>query len=116
MATAQEYREAPLHLYDQALVELALGDTRQAGEKLWGAVAQSLKALAERRGWPHGQHREFFNIMNRVRTETDDDELGVTFVAARGLHVNFYENDLPAWEIRAVAPRVRDFVERVNNL
>lgn len=111
MTTAEEYRTASTTLYDQAMTELEAGDLRQASEKLWGASAQSLKSLAERRGWRHGSHGEFYKIIRRLRNEMDVTELRQQFAFASELHTNFYENWLDESEIRESAVRIRDFVE-----
>ncbi len=113
MTTAEEYRTASTTLYDQAMVELDAGDLRQASEKLWGASAQALKSLAERRGWRHGSHGEFHRILRRLRSEMDVTELRQQFAFASELHTNFYENWLDETEIRESAVHVRDFVDNV---
>lgn len=112
MTTAEEYRTASTTLYDQAMVELDAGDLRQASEKLWGASAQALKSLAERRGWRHGSHGEFYRIMRRLRDEFEDpDIMALRFDAATQLHINFYENWLEEADIRTRAGHVYRFVE-----
>ena len=116
MTTAEEYRTASTTLYDQAMFELEAGDTRQASEKLWGSAAQALKSLAERRGWRHGSHGEFYKILRRLRNEMDTSELRQQFAFASELHTNFYENWLDESEIRESAKHVRDFVELISRL
>ena len=116
MTTAEEYRTASTTLYDQAMFELETGDTRQASEKLWGSAAQALKSLAERRGWRHGAHGEFYKILRRLRNEMDVEELAQQFAFASELHTNFYENWLDETEIRERSVHVRDFVERIARL
>ena len=49
MAT-QSDQEASIHLLNQAQLELAADDIRQASEKAWGAAAQAVKAVCESRG------------------------------------------------------------------
>ena len=116
MTTAEEYGIASMELYDQAISELAVGDLRQASEKFWGAAAQSLKSLAERRGWRHGSHAEFYRIMRRVVDETDERDLLNHFNSATQLHVNFYENWLDEVQIRQLAEDIEDFVVRVTRI
>ena len=116
MTTAEEYRTASTTLYDQAMTELEAGDLRQASEKLWGASAQSLKSLAERRGWRHGSHAHFYNIVRRLEAETEDPDLVQQFAVANELHINFYENWLDEEQIRRRASLVREFVGRLADL
>ncbi len=117
MTTSEQYRTASSTLYDQAMIELEAGDLRQASEKLWGASAQALKSLAERRGWRHGSHGEFYRIMRRARDEFEDPEMMVVnFDSATQLHINFYENWLDENDIRIRAERVRYFINRISQL
>lgn len=39
---------------------------RQAGEKLWGAASQAVKALAELRGWQHDGHALLFEAVRTM--------------------------------------------------
>ena len=74
---------------------LEQGDRLQAGEKAWGAVAQSLKTIAELRGWPHNSHQLIENTAYQMVTEflTLYPDLGqaISDVYHNG-HRNFYEN------------------------
>ncbi len=116
MTTAEEYRTASSSLYDQAMIELEAGDLRQASEKLWGASAQALKSLAERRGWQHGTHREFYRIIRRLRDEMDTDDLREQFVYATELHSNFYENYMDESEIRKSTEKVEALIDTLSRL
>ena len=92
MTTVSTYRNSSAALLEQARIELAAGDTRQASEKGWGAAAQAVKALAESRGWEHRNHAALFRVVSRLAKETDDDDIHRRFHIASSLHVNFYEN------------------------
>ncbi len=114
MTTAQKYRATSATLYDQALVELEAGDLIQSSEKFWGAAAQSLKSIAERRGWEHNSHAHFFRIVRHLVDETGDREISRFFVSANALHANFYENWMDEVEIRERADHVRRLTERLS--
>ncbi len=116
MTTAEQYRSTSLHLYDQAIEELDEGDLLQASEKLWGAAAQALKSVAERRGWKHDSHAQFYNIMAALERETDSDRLRRDFGIAAELHTNFYENWLNEDQIRRRAEDVRHFIRQLDRL
>ena len=88
----QTYRAAGRDLLAQGRRELAGGDTRPASEKGWGAAAQMVKAVAERRGWAHRSHAALFNVVSRLVAETGDDDIRNLFKVANSLHTNFYEN------------------------
>lgn len=77
----------------QAHKHLEEGDSLQAGEKAWGAIAHNLKAIAQLRGWKHGSHQQIENIGRQIVAEVDIGELG-NAIAETYLngHRNFYEN------------------------
>ena len=92
MVLTHEYREASRELLNQAYAELAAGDSRQASEKAWGATAQMVKAIAEKRGDEHRSHRNIRQVLFAVATETADARLRSLFRTASDLHTNWYEN------------------------
>ena len=106
MAT-QRYQQASEHLLAQARGELASGDVRQASEKGWGAAAQIVKAIAERRGWDHQGHRQLFEAVNSLRRETGDPDVRRLFDVASAPHTNFYED----WRTRDSVSEAIDDVE-----
>ena len=111
MTTETKYRSAATQLLEQARRELAAGDIRQASEKGWGAAAQAVKDVAERRGWKHKTHAALFNTIERLAEETDGDHLLSLFHVANNLHSNFYENELRYEMVRVALDRVAEFVE-----
>ncbi len=90
--TTTSYHTASRQLLAQADSELADGDTRQASEKGWGAAAQMVKSVAAKREWSHRSHRDLYNVVSRLVSETGDDDIRRFFDVAGNLHVNFYEN------------------------
>ena len=92
---------------------LADGDLLQASEKGWGAAAQTVKAVAEARGWSHDGHRQLYTAIDRLADATDDRRLRILFRSTNSLHQNFYEG----WMTRdAVEDGLRDVEELVNKL
>ena len=89
---SQTYQEASRRLLAQGFEELASGDTRQASEKGWGAIAQMLKSIAERRGWDHRGHRQIRVVASRLSEETGDADIRRLYRVASDLHTNFYED------------------------
>ena len=114
--TTMSYRQASLHLLEQARTELEAGDLRQASEKGWGAAAQAIKAVCERRSWPHRGHRDLHQTVDRLTEETNNPEFADQFGAASMLHQNFYENWHGETVVRDRLQRVRRFVNLVNDL
>ena len=92
MNQAQKYRAASKRFFEQSQTELAIGDFAQASEKLWGAAAQQVKAIAEDAG---------------------DAELNRLFKVALRLHTNFYEDNLAPDRVHEMATRVEEPIRRL---
>ena len=107
------YQVMSLELLSQAEEELGQGDLLQAPEKLWGAAAQMVKAVAQRRGWDHSSHRALYRVISRLVEETSDTELRDLFFVASQLHVNFYQGWLLPEDVTAETPRIIDLVKRL---
>ena len=89
---SDKYAELSRWCIGEADNYLRLGNNIQASEKGWGAVAQSLKAIAEERGWSHGGHRRIVDVVKHVADEYDRQDLISLFGTAQALHTNFYED------------------------
>jgi hypothetical protein len=113
------YRGMFEHYYEQALRYKEEGDTRQAGEKIWGAVLALVKLYASLKRasvihWSRGKIENF--ITNNV--ETRYRELFRTLVdKANVLHEHFYEGYLDTrsfeerWgELLKLLEKVREIV------
>ena len=116
MTTPQSYREASRALLAQGFAELAVGDTRQASEKGWGATAQMLKSIAEQRGWEHKGHRLIRRAASRLADETGDPEIRRLYRTASDLHTNFYENLDTAEDVAAGLEDVGRLLDKLEPL
>ena len=108
--TTQTYQAASRQMLTQARTELAAGDLRQASEKGWGAAAQIVKAIADRRGWEHKTHRHIWVAVRRLTDENPSMGLTRLFRAANHLHSNFYENIDSASDVAEELDVVERFV------
>ncbi|MEO0290868.1 MAG: PaREP1 family protein [candidate division WOR-3 bacterium] len=70
------------------------GDLSQAGEKYYGAVAELLKMIGEKRGWEHKGHILRREIIRKLNNEYPELNLWFLYKSVETLHQNFYENDL----------------------
>ncbi len=95
---------------------LQKGDTVQAGEKIWGSVAEAVKAAAARRGVSLRTHAEIWNFVLRLDREYPDKEFYALFIIADHLHSNFYEDELPAEVIAKALPRIKELNTRLHPL
>ncbi len=89
------------------------GDILQGAEKLWGAAAHAVMAIAQQRDWPHTSHQSLKNAVIRVANEREDPLLETSFLAAEKFHRHFYHDSMEDWERAADRPIVKRFVERM---
>ena len=85
----------------------------QASEKLWGAVAHALTAVAMERGWRYGSHRDFIIAAQQLAEESGVGDIAESLDEARQFHANFYRNFLGDEELALSRPRVQGFVIKV---
>jgi Archaeal PaREP1/PaREP8 family len=95
---------------------LAAGDYPQASEKLWGAAAQAVKAVAATRRWRHSSHRDLRRAISRIYRETRDPDYLEFFSVAESLHTNFYEDFLEPEDVNVYADRVKNLVTKLQSL
>lgn len=95
---------------------LAKGDLVQASEKLWGATAEIVKAVAAERGEELGTHRSIGEFITKLHKEHPEWSLIMAFNFANSLHTNFYENYLPKEHVETGATVVREFVSKLKTL
>lgn len=113
---AQTYHDASRHLLAQGVQELSMGDTRQASEKGWGAAAQMLKSIAERRGWEHKGHREIRRVASRLAQETGDADIRRLYRVASDMHTNFYEDVDTPEDVAAGLDDVQRLLDKLEQL
>ena len=92
----EHYSSASREFLRKAREELSSGDVVQASEKGWGAAAEMVKAISEKRGWRHNAHPLLHNNIRALVDETGDTQIYNLFQVAGNLHTNFYENWQPA--------------------
>ena len=110
------YQTKSRKLLVQGREELVCGDLLQASEKGWGAAAQMLKAIAERRGWEHGKHRHLSRVASHLRSETGDRDVFRWFQVAEALHGNFYENQMEPTDVGESLDDVERFLDKLEPL
>ena len=91
-------------------------DVLQGSEKLWGAAAHAVMAVAQQRGWDFGSHRAMIRAVNRIAQEEDDRALRLEFNVAEQFHANYYHSFMEDFQIENNRPTVREFVERILEL
>jgi len=108
------YWEAAEAMVERAEEELSKGDLRQASEKIWGAAALAVKAVAwATKGVRLASHGELWRFVDELAGETGDEDIREGWRAATAMHVNYYEGWAPEGEVRACLRRVRGLLERL---
>ncbi len=116
MTQDEKYSSASRRFLTQAREELDRGDLAQASEKGWGAAAQMVKSIADKRGWPHDGHASLFQVIRRLADDTGDTQLVRLFQIANSLHINFYENWIPSESVGESLEAVGELVEKLEQL
>ena len=98
-------------LLDHAERMVRAGDRLQASEKVWGAVAHTLKEVADGRGWPYNNHGDAVVITGYVADQVKNDEIRFLYAVVSNLHRNFYLDVYPMEEIAAGLRGGRRLVE-----
>ena len=102
-ATVEDRVQISRRLIQQAREELERGDRLQATEKVWGALAQILKAHGQQRGWLNlGSHRTVGRIAQQLGAEYAEFAVLNAYIAADNGHRNFYDNEMSSPEIEDI--------------
>ena len=112
----EDHVEMGRRFLEQAGIELDKGDRLQASEKIWGAVAHSLKAIGIQRGWVHDSHANVIAIGEHLAREFERDDFYDYVSVAESMHVNFYENLSEEDGVRRALDRAAVFVAELDNV
>ena len=103
-----------------AKIELEEGHRLQASEKAWAAVAHTLKALAQERGWNHASHAHLRAIGSHIANLSPYGQVragwNTHFANLNGSHENFYENQLYEESVAAAIVSAEAFMGLVNRV
>ena len=114
--------EAKKHIYlnvkylQDAKALLDKQDYVQASEKLWGAVAQIIKAIALNRDRRLRSHTAINAYIVQLAKELNDVSILDAFSIANSLHQNFYENWLAPETVIQNAKTIERLINKLNPL
>ena len=91
-------------------------DYPQASEKLWGAFAEVIKAVASKRRVKPGTHKSIAQYVSNLHNEHPELRLIDAFKHAESLHINFYEDHLPDDHVMISANVIKQTIDKLKNL
>ena len=91
----------------------AEGDVLQGSEKLWGAAAHAVMAVAQQRGWKYGNHYTLRETALRLADELEDERISLGLGVAEKFHANFYHEFMEDSELDMNRPLAKRFVARM---
>jgi len=95
---------------------LSKGDLVQASEKLWGASALAIKAVAAKRGLKLERHGSLWSFMDTIAIETGDDDFIKLFYTANALHRNFYENEMKTKTVEIATRDIEKLIAKLREI
>ena len=115
--TIAYHRERSHHFLDLVDDELARGELEEASNKVWGAAAHAIKAVAERRGWEHHARTLLEEAVDRlIEEENAPPHLAGQYMMASAYHQRFYGGPPSALKIRAGKDLIFEFIQTLENL
>jgi hypothetical protein len=112
----EEHVEIARIFLDESDTLFGEGDVLQGSEKVWGAAAHAMMAVAQQRGWPYDSHGSLKHAARRLSEEFADPSIGDRFAVAEKFGINSYYHDMEDFQIEGDQPRVRALVERLLTL
>ena len=111
------HAERSWHFLDLVDDEVERGELEEASNKIWGAAAHAIKAVAERRGWFHGSHNALADTVMRLIDDEGAPPLLYTYYAsASSFHSRFYGWPPGVDEIRHGKGEMANFIRMLENL
>ena len=101
-------------LLEHAAQMIAQGDRLQASEKIWGAAAHSLKAIAAVRGWPYDYHPDGRVIARYLARQSGNRRIADLFDIAEVAHRNFYKDQLSIQDLDEYLAEIRETLDLLN--
>lgn len=115
--TIAYHRERSRHFLALVDDELDRGELEEASNKVWGAAAHAIKAVAERRGWDHHAHALLEEAVYRlVHEEQAPRDLLIQYITASAYHQRFYGRPPAAAFIQSGKELIAQFIDTLESL
>jgi hypothetical protein len=112
----EEYSEASDNYLANALDLLRRGEEQKAGELLWGAIAEAVKALAATRDESPVRHKDLVKFVRAIALDVNDERIWELFRAAQDLHDNFYDRELEPGAVASYVPKVEELRSKLASM
>ena len=118
MTTTVDYHVAQSwHFLELVDGEVERGELEEASNKVWGAAAHAIKAVAERRGWAHGSHRDLEEVVMLLVDDEGAPAILLTYYAsANWFHSRFYGGPPGESVIRNGKQNMTDFIRLLESV
>lgn len=115
--TIAYHRERSWHFLALVDDELARGELEEASNKLWGAAAHAIKAVAESRDWEHNAHVLIESaVLRLIREEGAPPHIEGQYYIASHYHQRFYGGPPDAESIRYGKSVIAEFIQTLESL
>ena len=94
-------------MLDHAAQMIEDGDRIQASEKMWGAFAHRVEAIAAQRGWECKTHDDLRVIAEHIARRMDNAGILDLYHHANNAHQNFYKDRLSLPDIVGLLERIQ---------
>lgn len=101
---------------DNAIKNREKNRYRKSSELLWGAVTQTIKALAYTSGIKIRSHNGFRKYIKELSKTLQDRSIQSDFYAIESLHKNFYDEELDEDEFSFVFETAILFIRKIDSM
>lgn len=108
-------RQRDLYLYNAELF-YSKKEYRKSSEMLWGAITQTIKAIASTGNIKIASHKDFFTFMETISKELNEEYYYTEFLKINDLHRNFYDEFIPSDTYYIVHREALKYLEKLNEL
>ena len=110
------YQKTKDHYFTNGQKMMQERNLRKASELFWGAITQSIKALASLSETSFRSHNDIRNYMREVKNEIKDEEIYTLFLSLEDLHRNFYDETIPQEDFPIYYKKVTLFLDKIDKL
>ena len=108
----EKYIRTRDHYFNNMRETLGKKEYQKASELLWGAITQSIKALASLSGIHIHSHNFFKRYTREISKDIGDPEYHELFLSLQQLHQNFYDEQIDPIDFPIYLKKAKNFLEK----